>query len=106
MGNPPSFPPMDTPPDLEAVYANTVRISHTPAELVFDFACLLPGSSTLKIVNRLIMSPVGAKLFYRALGENLARYEAAYGEIHLPGGGSLADDLFRAVHPPENPPSA
>ena len=105
MGNAPSIPPMEIPPDLEAIYANIVRISHTPAELVLDFACLLPGNSNISILTRIIMSPVGAKLFHRALGENLARYEAAYGEIHIPGDGSLANDLFRAVHPPENPPT-
>ena len=106
MGNPPSIPQMEIPPDLKAIYANTVRISHTPAELVFDYACYLPGQSNFSVIDRIIMSPVGAKLFFRAFSENLARFEAAYGEIHLPGDGSLANDLFRAVHPPENPPEA
>jgi hypothetical protein len=49
------------------------------------------------------MSPIGAKLFYHALGENLARYEANFGEINLPGGNSLATDLFKPTHPPEPP---
>jgi hypothetical protein len=41
------------------------------------------------------MSPIAAKLFLRAMGENLTRYEAKFGEITLPGKHSLADDLFR-----------
>jgi hypothetical protein len=41
------------------------------------------------------MSPIGAKLFYRALGDNLSKYEANFGEIKLPGGISLAEHLFR-----------
>ena len=102
--SPGSFPPLDLPADLEALYANLVRISHTPAELIFDFARLLPGSPAARVVARLIMSPIGAKLFYRALGENLARYEASFGEIQIPGGkSSLADDLFRPANPPDKP---
>ncbi|MCD4671715.1 MAG: DUF3467 domain-containing protein, partial [Anaerolineaceae bacterium] len=53
-----------------------------------------------------LMSPVGAKMFYRALGTRLARYETAFGEIKMPGRDqfSLADELFRGVQPPEQPP--
>src|SRR5512141_1835431 len=91
------------PPELRAVYSNLVRITHSPADLVFDYAEMLPGSSGPKIVARVLMSPVGAKLLFRALGENLARYEAAFGEIHIPGDQNLASDLFRAAHPPEPP---
>ena len=96
--------PMTVPPDLEALYANIVRIAHTPAEIVLDFARLLPGDTALSVRARMVMSPVGAKLFYRALGENLTHYEAAFGEIHVPGDGTLANELFRTTHPPENPP--
>jgi hypothetical protein len=102
---PQGFPPLETPADLEPVYANLVRISHSPAELVLDFARLLPGDPMARVRARLLMSPVGAKLFYRALGENLARYEAAFGEIALPGDPTLVSDLFRGAHPPENPGS-
>jgi hypothetical protein len=53
---------------------------------------------------RLLMSPMGLKLFFLALGENLARYEATFGEIKLPPGNTgLAGDLFRRVQPPEPP---
>jgi len=97
---------MEIPPDLDAIYSNMVRISHTPAELVFDFAQVMPGIQAQRLLARVIMSPVGAKLFYRALAENLAHYEASFGEIPLPGGGSLANDLFRSIHPPEKPPEA
>jgi hypothetical protein len=105
MGNPP-HPAIDVPPNLDAVYSNMVRIAHTPAELMFDFARILPGNPTMQLMARVIMSPVGAKLFFRALSENLARYEATFGEIPLPGEGSLANDLFRSIHPPETPPEA
>ena len=93
---------VEIPADLETIYANIARISHSPAEIVLDFARMLPGQKDLKILNRIIMSPIGAKLFYRALGENLARYEASFGEIQLPVNSSLANSLFRNIQPPEN----
>jgi len=86
---------LEISPDQEAVYSNQVLIAHTPSELVFNFAQMLPGSSNAKVKTQVMMSPIGAKLFYRALGENLAKYEANFGEIKLPGGSSLAEHLFR-----------
>ena len=97
----PNIPNLELPSDLEAIYSNMVRISHSPAELVLDFARILPGSPGARVYARLVMSPIGAKLFYRALGENLARYEASFGEIPLPGDASLADNLFGQIHPPK-----
>jgi hypothetical protein len=49
------------------------------------------------------MTPLSAKLLVRALTENLARYEAAFGEIKLPSNSSLAENLFRRFEPPEPP---
>jgi len=94
---------MEAPGDLQSLYANLVRIAHSPADLVFDFAHLLPGETKAVIKARILMSPLSAKLFYRALGENLARYEAAFGEIVVPGNSSLAEHLFRPFQPPEPP---
>lgn len=100
----PTSPPLEVPADLEAIYVNVVRIAHSPAELVFDLAHLFPGSSPAKVRTRMVMSPLGAKLFFHALGENLKRYEAAYGEIKVPGRRSLADYLFQPPRSPEEPP--
>jgi len=95
---------LELPADLDPVYSNLVRISHSPAELVFDFARLLPDQPSARVLVRLLMSPIGAKLFFRALGENLARYEATFGQINLPGEPTLANDLFGFIQPPEKPP--
>ncbi|HJW90551.1 MAG TPA: DUF3467 domain-containing protein [Anaerolineales bacterium] len=100
----PQFPPLQLPADLEAIYINLVRIAHSPAELIFDFAHLLPGVTPARVRSRVVMSPLGAKLFHRALTENLSRYETAYGEIPIPGSISLAEFLFRNPPPPEEPP--
>ncbi len=100
----PSGPSLEIPSGLDPIYANLARISHSPADLVIDFARLLPGENQAKVNARVLMSPLSAKLLLRALTENLARYEAAFGEIVVPGNSTLADSLFRQ-HPPEPPKS-
>ena len=99
----PQLPPLEVPADLEVEYVNLVRIAHSPSELVFDFAHLLPGGNPAKVRSRIVMSPLGAKLFYRALAENLAKFESAFGEINIPGDSTLADHLFRPPAPPDKP---
>jgi len=99
----PQMPGMEVPPDLPITYVNLVRIAHSPSELVFDFAHLLPGTGPARVTSRLVMSPLGAKLFHRALTENLARYEAAFGAIAIPGDSSLVENLFRPPAPPQPP---
>ena len=96
------LPPMELPDDLAIVYSNVVRISHSLADFVFDFTQLLPGQAT-KVGARVVMSPQATKLLLRALAENLARYEAVNGVIQLPGDNALATDLFRNIHPPDQP---
>lgn len=99
----PQTPSLEVPEDLEATYANLVRIAHSPSELVFDFAYFMPGTVPANVRSRIVMSPLGAKLFYRALAENLSKYESTFGEIKIPGEVSLADYLFRPPQPPESP---
>jgi len=96
----PPHPTLEIPADLEAKYINSVRIAHSPSELLFDFAHIQPGKSPARVQFQMVMSPLGAKLFYRALGENLKRFEKNFGDIPVPGEKTLADDLFRA-HPEE-----
>lgn len=86
---------LEVPSGTEAIYSNQVLIAHTPSELVFNFAQMLPGNTTAKVKAQVMMSPIGAKLLYRALGENLSKYEANFGEINIPRGPTLADHLFR-----------
>jgi hypothetical protein len=97
----PPGPKINIPEGMDPVYANLARISHSPADIVIDFAHILPGETTANIRSRVVMSPLSAKLLLRALHENLARYEAAFGEITVPSNNSLAESLFRPPHPPE-----
>ena len=96
------IPPIEYPTDLDAVYANLARITHTPSEFVFDFAQILPGLKAPKFQSRVLLSPLSAKLIYKALGDNLAKYESAFGEITIPGSTSLAESLFQSPEDKES----
>ena len=102
--NPPSpgIPPVETAEGLNAVYSNLVRISFSPLDFIFDFGQTLPGQKA-RVLTRLALSPLAAKMLLNALRDNVARYEAANGEIHLPGDSTLANDLFKQIHPPDPP---
>jgi hypothetical protein len=78
---------IELPPDLEATYANFVLITHSPSEMILDFARMLPNTPKTRVYARIIMTPMNAKLLYRALGDNLARFEESFGEIKTPDRG-------------------
>lgn len=87
---------IDIPKELTAVYANLAFISHTPAEMVLDFAQVLPRMPRGTVQSRIIMSPMHAKMFQMALAQNIANYERQFGEIRLPQQSpNLADSFFR-----------
>lgn len=94
---PPAQPPpqlqFELPAGLDPVYANFAIITHSPSEVVIDFARVMPNMPKAKIVTRMLLTPINAKLLMKALSENLAKFEAQYGEIIVPTG--LADQLFK-----------
>lgn len=91
------------PPGHDAIYSNVVRITHSPSEIIFDFGRILPGEQDVQVKARVLMSPLSAKLLQRALADNLAKFETTFGEIKVPQGKTLADDLFRSLQPPDPP---
>ena len=99
----PTGPKINIPEGTQPAYVNLARISHSPADIVIDFAQLLPGETIANIQSRVVMTPLSAKLLMGALTENITRYEAAFGEIKIPGNSTLAENLFRPFHPPEPP---
>jgi hypothetical protein len=86
---------IDLPKDLRAVYANVAFINYTPAEVVIDFAQVLPRMPRGSVTARVIMSPIHAKLLQAALAQNVANFERQFGEIRIPQRTTLADDFFR-----------
>lgn len=72
-------------PDVaKGIYSNLAIISHTPAEMVLDFAQMLPGSNDAHIRSRVIMNPIHAKRLLNALADNIQKYERNFGTITEP----------------------
>jgi hypothetical protein len=90
---------VELPADLEPKYANFVFITHSAAEVILDFAQILPRAPKGKVQSRIVMTPMHAKLLLNALGQNLQQYESKFGPIHLAQGPSLADQLFKQPPP-------
>ena len=61
------------------VYANSLRITHTPEEFVLDFIMIAPPAGD--VTARVITSPGHMKRIVAALQENMTRYEEKYGKI-------------------------
>jgi type III secretory pathway component EscV len=65
----------------EGTYANLAIITHSHAEFVIDFVNVMPGTPKSKVKSRIILTPMHAKRFMKALIENIERYEAVNGKI-------------------------
>jgi len=95
---------IEVPADLDATYANFAMITHSPSEIIIDFARVLPNAPQSKVQARIVTTPMHAKLLLKALSENLEKYEAQFGEIKLPtSGGHLAQQFFGGVRPSQPP---
>jgi hypothetical protein len=86
---------IDIPANLQAIYANVAFISHTPAEMILDFGQVLPRMPRGKVLSRVIMSPMHAKMLHMALGQQITAYEQQMGKIPLPSSLSLPQQFFR-----------
>lgn len=84
-----------TPPGLNievpeeiagGVYSNFVIVGHSGSEFVLDFVQVLPGLPKAKVKSRIIMTPQHAKRLLMALGENVQKYESAFGSIRVDDG--------------------
>ena len=86
---------IELPAQLDAVYSNFALLQHSPSEFILDFARILPNMPSAKVVARVVMTPMHAKLLLRALQENIDKFEAQYGAIYVPQQGeALANQLF------------
>lgn len=89
---------IDMPKEVQAVYANVALISHTPVEVVLDFAQVLPRMARGSVQARVIMTPMHAKLLQMALTQNVQNYERQFGEIRLPSQSNpLVESFFRST---------
>ena len=93
---------IQVPNNLEVTYANFALISHSPSEMILDFAQVMPQQPQAHVKARVVMTPLNAKLLHRALTENLAKYEAQFGEIQTPKRGPTLAEQFFSFHPPDS----
>ncbi|MBO7083257.1 MAG: DUF3467 domain-containing protein [Bacteroidales bacterium] len=63
------------------VYSNLAIITHSPTEFILDFVSMMPGAPKAKVKSRIVMTPQHAKRLFKALGENLSKYESQFGPI-------------------------
>ena len=68
------------------VYSNLAIITHSPSEFILDFVSLMPGTPKAKVKSRIVMTPQHAKRLYKALADNLSKYESQFGTIKEVGG--------------------
>jgi hypothetical protein len=67
----------------EGIYSNFAIITHSQTEFIVDFVRMMPGVPKGKVKSRIILAPQHAKRLLMALGDNLARYEHAFGEVEI-----------------------
>ena len=67
----------------QGTYANLAIITHSSSEFVLDFVRVLPGLPKAGVQSRVILAPEHAKRLQRALEENIAKYERAFGPTRL-----------------------
>ncbi len=71
--------------EAEGTYANLALITHSPSEIIIDFARIMPGTQKGKVYSRIIMTPPHAKLLLKALEDNVKKFEDQFGEIKVHG---------------------
>ena len=70
-----------TPEVAAGHYANFAVIAHSANEFFIDFVSVAPNMPQAKVQSRIIMTPENAKNVLYALRDNIAKYEATFGEI-------------------------
>src|ERR1700757_1317206 len=65
----------------EGIYSNLAIITHSHSEFVIDFVKVMPGVPKAKVKSRILLTPQHAKRLMKALKENVAKFEAANGQI-------------------------
>src|SRR6201982_75193 len=76
--------------ELQGLYSNLMMIHHTVEAFTLTFVYIFPNGTQGKFLSSVIVSPGHAKRIWRALGENISRYEAQFGPIkEAPEGANL-----------------
>lgn len=65
----------------EGIYINFGSVAHNRSEVILDLGRMVPGRADVKILTRILTTPLHAKQLCRALTQNLEQYEKTFGEI-------------------------
>jgi len=71
--------------ESEGIYSNLAFITHSPSEIIIDFARMMPGVPKTRVYARIIMTPSHAKMLLNALEENIKKFESQFGVIKIFG---------------------
>jgi Protein of unknown function (DUF3467) len=67
--------------ELQGQYSNLVMLHHNLEEFTLNFIYIFPNGAQGKLLTSVIVSPGHAKRIWRALRENIERYESQFGPI-------------------------
>ncbi len=65
----------------EGIYSNLAIITHSNSEFIVDFVRIMPGVPKAKVKSRIVLTPQHAKRLWKALSDNIAKFEAMHGLI-------------------------
>ena len=68
----------------EGIYSNLAIITHSHSEFIVDFVKMMPGTPKAKVKSRIILTPQHAKRLFKALQDNISKFERQHGEIKVP----------------------
>ncbi len=93
---------IELPADLDLTHAASRSFPHTPSEVIFDLAQLLPNQPKVRVRTKSGHDAAQCKADAASSRGELAKYEAAFGEIVVPG--QCGDDLDRSFFGGKIPP--
>ena len=67
--------------ELLGQYSNLVMVHHNHEEFTMHFVYVFTNGTHGKLVSSVILSPAHAKRLWRAMGDNISRFEAQCGPI-------------------------
>ena len=71
--------------EAEGIYANMALLMHSPTEIILDFARVMPRTPKARVLSRIIMTPMHAKMLLKTLEDNLSKFEKQFGPIKIHG---------------------
>ena len=64
-------------------YVNMALVNHTETEFTLDFIYVQPQQPRAKVRSRIITNPKHMKRLFLAMQDNLAKFEARFGQIEV-----------------------